>query len=176
MRYFSLVCLFVFSLPLAAQQKPFDCAGSEPHRQFDFWLGNWEVHDPSGKLQGFNQIRSVQNGCLLTEHWKSVSGGSGESMNYYDPGSGKWRQLWVDGGASIIDISGGMDDGSMVLTGTIQYLVGGRQADFRGRWTPLPDGRVRQFFEERDAEGNWQPWYDLYYSPLNQDGPGEMDK
>ncbi len=148
-----------------AQQKPFDCEGSSPHRQFDFWLGEWEVHNAAGELQGHNLIGKVQRGCALSEQWRSVRGGTGQSLNWYDPGSGQWHQLWLDAGASIIDISGGLqDDGSMLLVGTIRYLNAGTQHPFRGRWTPLEDGRVRQFFEQQDDEGEWQTWFEGFYT------------
>ena len=38
------------------------------------------------------------------------------------------------------------------------------QHPFRGRWTPLEDGRVRQLFQQQDDEGVWQTWFDGYYS------------
>ena len=35
---------------------------------------------------------------------------------------------------------------------------------FRGRWTPLPDGRVRQYFEELTPDKKWQPWFEGFYA------------
>ena len=54
--------------------------------------------------------------------------------------------------------------GAMLLVGTIRYLNAGTQHPFRGRWTPLDDGRVRQFFEQQDDEGQWQTWFEGFYS------------
>lgn len=150
-------------VPLAQAQTPFECSASDPHREFDFWIGKWSVSDASGKLQGHNEIRKVQKGCVLEEQWTSVRGGSGQSMNYYHPGRKEWRQLWLDGGASIIDIQGGLEDGSMVLTGTIFYLAQSAEKPFRGKWTLLEDGRVRQFFEQQDEAGQWQVWFEGFY-------------
>ena len=165
LRLFSLSLVLCVTLPAEAQPKPpFDCSTSDHHREFDFWIGNWSVKDASGKAQGRNEIRSVQNGCAIQEQWISVRGGTGQSINYYHPGSEEWRQVWTDGGASIIDIRGGMHEGSMVLVGTIYYLGQSVEKGFRGRWTPLEDGRVRQFFEEQDQQGHWQVWFDGYYS------------
>lgn len=165
-----LLLLLLCLLPLAAfgQQKPFDCNSSPPHRQFDFWLGDWEVRDGEGKLGGHNRITAEQQGCVLEEQWRSVQGGTGQSLNYYDPDSGQWRQLWLDAGASIIDISGGLVDGSMVLEGSIYYLASKTEKPFRGTWTLLADGRVRQFFQEQDAEGNWQTWFEGFYRRVEQ--------
>ena len=163
MRWWTLLILL---LPRASvgQPKPFDCNASAPNRQFDFWLGEWEVHDGEGNLGGHNRISSQQKGCVLEEQWRSVQGGTGQSLNYYSPETGQWRQLWVDAGASIIDISGGMVDGSMVLEGSIYYLTANSKRPFRGTWTLLEDGRVRQFFQEEDAEGQWQTWFEGFYT------------
>lgn len=161
-----LCALLLAAAPLASAQVdvPFDCQASAPHRQFDFWLGNWSVADGKGQAQGDNEIRAIQNGCALEEQWTSVRGGTGQSINYYHPGRQQWRQVWNDGGASIIDISGGLSSDSMVLTGTIYYLAEGVEKEFRGRWTQLEDGRVRQFFEEKDDAGEWQVWFEGFYT------------
>jgi len=137
------------------------------HRAFDFWLGDWVVHGADGRLAGHNRIRATSGGCVLTEDWQGAQGSSGHSLNFVDPGSGRWRQLWVSPGV-VIHISGGRDGASMVLTGTIRYAEPAREVPFRGRWTPLDDGRVRQFFEEAEqsADGTlaWQTWFEGYYS------------
>ena len=38
-------------------------------RQFDFWLGDWEVTLPDGKVAGTNKIESILGGCVLQESW-----------------------------------------------------------------------------------------------------------
>ena len=51
-------CLIVLSavIPVRAQQ-----AKSQPPelRQFDFWLGAWDVSDPQGKVGGHSRIESM---------------------------------------------------------------------------------------------------------------------
>ena len=164
MRYL-VTLLALLPTALWAQPKPLDCQGSAPHRQFDFWIGRWEVRDARGELAGHNHIQSVQSGCALREQWASVRGGGGESLNYYSPETGNWRQLWLDSGYSIIDISGGLSsDNSMRLEGSIFYLEQGTTRPFRGTWTLLEDGRVRQFFEQQDDQDQWQTWFEGFYS------------
>jgi hypothetical protein len=163
MRYL-LAALALLPAALFAQPEPHDCQTSDTHRQFDFWIGQWEVRDAKGTLAGNNVITAVQKGCALREQWTSVRGGGGESLNYYDPGIGRWRQLWLDAGYSIIDIAGGLDEnGSMVLEGRIYYLGSGKEHPFRGTWTLLENGRVRQFFQQQDDEGAWQTWFEGFY-------------
>ena len=54
----------------------------------------------------------------------------------------------------------------MELQGEIHYLADKRSAPFRGTWTLLTDGRVRQFFQEQDQSGTWQTWFEGYYSRI----------
>lgn len=136
---------------------------SGPFRQFDFWLGDWEVRDASGKLAGHNTITSEQHGCVLIERWQSVGGTGGMSMNYYEPQSGKWKQIWVSPGA-ILEMSGGMQGDALVMEGPLQNLLERKTSLLRGTWSRLPDGRVRQLFEESEDNGRtWREWFDGYY-------------
>ena len=82
-----------------------------------------------------------------------------------DKTSDQWVQIWNDAGGSQINIRGGMTDDGMLLTGTIHYVANGTTAAFRGLWTPLPDGRVRQFFEQSSDDGEtWTPWFEGFYT------------
>jgi hypothetical protein len=133
-------------------------------RQFDFWVGEWDVRDRAGKLAGRNIITLEENGCVLLERWKSVNGSTGMSMNHYDPHARVWRQHWVGVGV-VLEMSGGLKDGAIVLEGPMQYLNDNRLTVLRGTWTLLPDGRVRQQFVESVDDGKtWTEWFDGYYS------------
>ncbi|MGH8205028.1 MAG: hypothetical protein ACREST_10490 [Steroidobacteraceae bacterium] len=135
-----------------------------PFRQFDFWAGEWDVRDAAGKPAGVNTITKDENGCVLVERWRSASGGSGQSYNYYDPSDKKWKQLWV-GFNLLLHMEGGLSDGTMRLEGPLQYLGQNRTTILRGTWSQLPDGRVRQLFEESEDEGaTWTVWFDGYYT------------
>ena len=142
-----------------AQTPP--CSDAVFH-DFDFWLGEWDVYGPNGKLAGTNSIRKEEYGCLLTEHWTNAGGQTGQSYNFVDLATGKWRQVWVSAGATI-DYSGGLNDkGEMVLEGTIGYGAGqpGNGAKFRGAWTPNEDGTVTQYFQQYDdARKEWTDWF-----------------
>ncbi len=141
-----------------------DCSAAA-YRAFDFWLGRWEVRLADGRLAGSNVIEASRDGCLLTETWTGAAGGEGFSLNFYDPAADRWRQVWVSAG-SVIEIAGGLEEESMVLSGEITDRRTGDVRPFRGRWTPLPEGQVRQFFEEfRDGEG-WQTWFDGIYAKV----------
>ena len=141
------------------------CEYVKEAKDFDFWVGEWEVYDKGQTIKyGDNTITRTNRGCYLSEQWVSSTGVPGNSMNYYDPGQKRWRQHWVGAGGSIIDIYGGLADGSMVLEGRLYTINPPSEKPFRGTWTPLPDGRVRQFFEQSDDKGKtWISWFDGYY-------------
>ncbi len=102
---------------------------------------------------------------MLIEEWQSATGGSGMSINYFDKAAGEWVQVWNDASGSQIDIRGGMTDEGMLLQGTIHSVATGTSLPFRGLWSPLPDGRVRQYFEQADDGGStWTPWFEGFYS------------
>ena len=142
------------------------CETMSGFNDFDFWVGDWDVYsnDEARQLQGTNSITKHHKNCLIMENWTNVQGGTGRSMNYFDPVEDQWRQLWVAGGYSI-DYTGGLDEtGSMVLNGKINYYATGKSHAFRGTWTPNEDGSVRQFFEQQNPEDQkWAVWFDGLY-------------
>ena len=133
--------------------------------EFDFWVGDWVVHGPGGGLAGTNSITKEERGCVLLEHWTNVAGGTGQSINYVDMISGEGVQIWNSEGGSQINIRGGMTDAGMLLVGTLHTLGNDTTIPFRALWTPLPDGRVRQFFEQStDAGKTWVTWFEGFYT------------
>jgi hypothetical protein len=146
--------------PAASTNGP--CAAAE-FRQFDFWAGHWDVADGDGKAAGRNHVTIEERGCVLVERWKSVAGNTGLSVNFYDPQSKTWTQQWIGLGI-LLRMTGGLRDGSMMLEGPLQYLGTGKLTLLRGTWAALPDGRMRQHFQESADDGKtWQEWFDGYY-------------
>ena len=159
---FFLLLGFTLSCQLAAAQNN-SCTANPHFNDFDFWVGEWDVTDNSnGNQAGTNTITKALNNCLVLEDWHGTGGSIGKSMNYFNPQSGQWRQLWVAPGYAN-DISGGLSEKSMILEGSISYYNDAAH-EFRGSWTPHDDGSVRQFFEQYDAEQeSWVPWFDGRY-------------
>lgn len=148
----------------APADKPPPCAAVE-HRQFDFWLGDWEVNDPAGKVVGHNRIESTHGGCALIEHWTSVAGVTGTSLNLYDRDRGKWHQTWVDSGGGLLQLDGGRNGAAMVLAGDAYDAdAPAKVARQRITWTPQADGRVRQLWESStDGGRTWGVVFDGLY-------------
>jgi hypothetical protein len=149
----------------APAQRPSPCADG-PYREFDFWAGEWIVKVASGEEAGRNSVKVEQGGCVLIERWSAADGGTGISLNFYDPVKRVWTQTWVSPG-TVLTMTGGLVNGEMVLEGPLHYLQKGRATRLKGTWTRLPDGRIRQHFVESADEGKtWTEWFDGYYSPI----------
>ncbi len=132
------------------------------HRQFDFWLGEWEVRTPDGKLAGTNRIEREYDGCVLHERYDTGRGYRGESLNVYDAPRKVWHQTWVDSSGTLLLLEGGLRDGRMVLEGRT-FDADAQVTRHRITWTPHPDGSVRQFWESTDAKGQWTTAFDGLY-------------
>jgi len=148
----------------SVRRRVFPCEGIEAARELDFWIGDWDVRLADGTLVGHNSISKDEGGCTLLERWSGAGGSTGTSMTFYQPSRDQWRQLWVGSNGTLIDIAGGLRDGAMYLEGTIEYVADARIEAFRGTWSELSDGRVRQHFEEFSLVAQtWQTWFDGYY-------------
>lgn len=161
-----MVLLSTGFLPTALAQEPDaspadTCAAGE-HRQFDFWIGSWEVTTPDGEVAGTNEIERILGGCALRERWQGRGGMTGTSLNAYDPDAGTWHQTWVDDRGGFLLLSGGLQDGSMVLSGKMRDEKG--PVTHRITWTPLEEGRVRQLWEVRRGAEGWEVLFDGLYS------------
>ena len=157
------LCLLTIGTSAAAQdeQPSPRCAGAE-YRQFDFWIGEWDVHNEAGDKLGSNSIRRIARGCGLLEDWVGATGGRGMSVNGYDAASGKWTQRWI-GDGSTLWIEGGLQNGSMVLSGTGRRATPQGSVFDRITFTPLPDGRVLQLWEISPDGRSWQTSFRGYY-------------
>jgi hypothetical protein len=99
--------------PLSPAAPPPACA-TEEARQFDFWLGDWEIQQQIRQADGTwlrlparTSVSSVLGGCALLEHWEgdvkfywekmgAVEHMKGLSVRSYDPEAGEWCIHWMD--------------------------------------------------------------------------------
>jgi hypothetical protein len=132
------------------------CQAAE-HRQFDFWVGQWEALGAAGKKAGQSRVELIANGCALPEQWTGGGGVSGKSLNIYSSGERRWHQTWVDNSGVLLLLAGGFVGRSMVLS-----MSGPSAGDpkvtqtQRITWTPGADGSVRRLWESSiDAGRSW---------------------
>lgn len=167
-RFRAILLLSTASLLAAAEhlvaQAPPGCTAPE-YRQFDFWVGDWNVTTPEGKLAGTNRIERALDGCVLQEHWVGSQGGSGTSLNMWNAADRHWHQVWVDTSGGILELKGALEGTHMVLSGEHPTAGGsGGLTIERITWTPQAGGSVRQLWESsKDAGATWTTQFDGMY-------------
>jgi hypothetical protein len=142
--------------------------GSAQHRQFDFWVGRWDVY-PTGKdqLVAHSLIENLYGGCVIRENWMPLKGTDGGSLNTYDPEDKRWHQVWMDAANGRVAFDGELQEGKMVLTGNWRGAIApGQDGLVRMTYSKLEAGAVRQFGEISTDEGkSWKPFFDFTYKP-----------
>ncbi|MEP7117353.1 MAG: hypothetical protein ABI880_07220 [Acidobacteriota bacterium] len=148
------------------------CAAPE-HRQFDFWVGEWDVRPTGGAASAptplGNVVRLEDSGCVVTEHWTTPRM-TGRSLNIYDRTRGQWHQTWVDSTGGLHEYWGAADaSGNLVFRGSTptDAADNARQVVRLTFFNLGPDRarpeQVRQFSEVLGADGQWTTNYDLTY-------------
>lgn len=118
-----LVLAFGLVNSVAAQSdttKPAKPCLAPEARQFDFWLGNWDLSWEGGT--GKNTITNKFGACVVEENFAADSSADtpdplrGTSVSVYSTQLEKWRQTWVDNQGGYLDFVGGFSDGKMTLS------------------------------------------------------------
>jgi hypothetical protein len=170
-----LTSMLAFSVALSATaagsvppKPPAGCDTPES-RQWDFWIGKWEVR-PGGtdKIIAHSLIEKKYAGCAVRENWmpvgREISGGGG-SLSTYDPRRKEWRQTWMDSAGSRVQLDGGFAGDVMTITGLWEDFAGpGKDALVRMMYRKQADGEVRQWAQSSTDSGRtWVPAFDFLY-------------
>jgi hypothetical protein len=167
-------CLFVVTsasaqTPTQPQTPPRPCPTRAESRQFDFWIGDWEVTPwqqppgPNMRVLGTSHVEPLLEECLIMENWTGAGGSSGKSMNFWDVNRKKWRQVWIADIGGSLDYEGEFRDGAMRFEGWTAGASGGRVLQ-RLTFFPISRDTVRQLFAtSADSGRTWQPGFDGRY-------------
>ncbi len=143
----------------------FPCRENPEAHQLDFWLGQWVVSSSGGGTGAHSDISATVEHCAIIEKWTDQFGGTGTSMNFFDPGSRLWRQIYVADGGTILDYAGTFHDGAMWFD-SVRPIIG------NGPKTRLVFHRVgadtvRQVFESSTDDGrSWKSTWEGVYVRL----------
>ena len=121
------------------------CTAPE-YRQFDFWLGNWDVFDVGGTKQVAHvKVTRLLDGCVVHEDYSEDNGYEGQSFSIYDASRGVWHQTWVTNRGRLLIVEGKRQGDAMVLSGW--YVSDrGQKTMARGTWKPVSDGQRDKWF------------------------------
>jgi tetratricopeptide (TPR) repeat protein len=143
------------------------CMSDPKSREFDFWVGDWDVFDTkTGVKAGTNTITIVSGGCMLLENWMDVTQtNAGTSINYINTETGKWEQIYKDNGKGM---PVKYTDGEYI-NGTMKFAVATKDSNGKmqaGRFVfeKKRADEVRQYQEMTSDDGKtWNMLFDLTY-------------
>lgn len=166
MRTIATCLLLSLVMHASAQQPPArPCASDTIYRQFDFWIGDWEVFGAKGKA-GESRIELILDSCIILENWTSARQGyAGKSFNTYNASTGQWQQTWVDNsGGSTAYLRGRAEKDKVVFYADNNLDTKGKNFLRRLTFYRLDANKVRQHGERSDDGGKtWTTEYDLEY-------------
>ena len=92
-----------------------------PERQFDFWLGEWDVSWGEGQ-GGTNRVDKILDGKVIRERFDGNPAlpFRGMSLSVYDARAELWRQTWVDSEGNYWSFKGRFADGRMTLATEVE--------------------------------------------------------
>lgn len=138
------------------------CAHQPEYRQFDFWIGEWDVKNPAGQPAGQSSVQQLLEGCALYENWTDLQGGGGKSLNSYNVDTKQWQQFWTDQYGRVTEYRE-----SEWINGSLRFSahqLTPQDALLHMTFTPINKDLVRQFGEmSTDGGKTWSPTFDLYY-------------
>ncbi|MDT7602231.1 MAG: hypothetical protein QOF61_228 [Acidobacteriota bacterium] len=147
-----------FTVAVEKAQKP--CMFDAGYRQFDFWIGEWDVFVQERKV-GTSNTKVLQNGCIIEENWATPLQ-TAQSFNFYNPVTKKWHQSYMDSNGGNYMMDGEYRDGALRFEGFIYSPQG--QVPVRMTFYNLEPGKMRQTSEtSTDGGKTWtQGWDGLY--------------
>ena len=169
----TFIFLIVFSFCLSSlgqQQNTKPCVVNPVYRQFDFWIGQWDVFGKNGKRAGDSKISLILDSCIILEEWTSASTMqgliyAGKSFNTYNARTKQWQQTWIDNaGGSTEFLEGRYEDNKMIFQTKPFPFNKDTMATRRLTFYNLGHDKVRQHGEISKDEGkSWNTEYDLEY-------------
>jgi hypothetical protein len=157
---------------LAAQPSPKPCDRPE-QKQFDFWVGDWELTSPGAKSGGVvhhrNTVQRILGGCIVQENFVGSDAPDqlpqliGISVSVFEPNSGKWKQTWVDNQGGYLDFTGEFKDGQMILSREATRPDGSKVMQ-RMVWKNITANEFDWSWERsKDGGKTWEVLWPIHY-------------
>src|SRR5262245_47263976 len=129
-------------------------------RQFDFWIGEWDVTWSTGK--GTNTISRILDDRVIHESFDASPSAPLRGMSVSVCDQGLWRQTWVDSNGSYLDFVGEFKDGKMDLRR--RATLDGKLILQRMVWYNITRNALDWIWERSEAEGAaWTVLWQIHY-------------
>lgn len=155
-----------FGCAIAQTAPTYGCDSPEA-RQFDFWVGEWDLSYKSadGRMdRSRNRITKALDGCVILEQFTGAPGTklNGHSVSTFDRNAKQWKQTWVDNTASYLDFTGGLADGKMILVRDAERQ--GKKFRQRMVWQDIRADAFKWLWQRSDDGGaTWSTQWEIDY-------------
>lgn len=141
----------------------FPCQYNDKLKEFEFWVGDWDVFTTIGSKAGDSKIERILNDCVILENWTNINGRKGKSFNMINNNTGDWEQTWVDDSGNTTEFKKGKYSDN-----AISFIADGKDQNNQIQYQRLTfyknaDGTVRQLGEISSDGKEWLTSYDLLY-------------
>jgi hypothetical protein len=132
------------------------------YRQFDFWVGDWDVF--AGNVQtGTSHVERILGDCVIYENWTDRFGSQGKSFNKYNQSLKRWEQYWVDENGATSFFYGNIEGKDLVYLSDVVQPDGSKAVRKLTFFDQGPE-KVRQFSQlSTDSGKTWTTEYDFTY-------------
>ena len=164
--YLAIFTVALFGVVLAEDgQTAKPCTHPEA-RQFDFWIGEWDLVWGEGDNTGTgtNIVTSEMDGCVIEENFTSDGEDPfiGNSLSVYDTESKLWKQTWVDNQGNYLDFAGKFENGRMILQR--EKFEGGKKILQRMIWYNIAENSLDWNWEKSEDDGEkWILLWHIHY-------------
>jgi ketosteroid isomerase-like protein len=171
------ICNIIATHPAwPAESAKADACTAAEYRQFDFWIGDWDVFDVDspGKQVARVRVDRILDGCVLREDYQDTDGHKGQSFTIYDAPRKVWHQSWVTNRGQLLQLDGRLE-ASEILLSAVERTNAGKERQIRGTWRPVEGGVRESAVTSMDGGTTWVPWFDLLFKPHEAMNPSVAD-
>lgn len=145
-------------------ERPAPSASHGNSRQFDFWLGEWDLTQPNGG-QGENIVTLELDSSVVQEAFNGQPAIQliGRSISVFVPRENLWKQTWVDNQGGYLDFTGGLVEGRMILS-RAAFNPEGEPIILRMVWHNITSDSLDWNWERSNDSGkSWENLWQIHY-------------
>jgi hypothetical protein len=149
---------------IAAMRKNAHTCNSPEFRQFDYWLGEWDV-EANGQKIARSSIQLILDECVIFENYEAFRGYAGKSFSVFEKSAGAWQQCYVDTGGGYHRWTDGHPDANGAMTFRWDYTLNGQKTLNKMTYVKEGPDKVRQILEASTDDGKtWAQTYNGLYT------------